>query len=366
MKKEKQPMAKNRILTIILSIALAVMFVATLVGLVVFRMQISGSSADSLNEYKEYDRWYALITQDSDDTFWNSVYESMCIEGDATNAYIERFGANLPSDYSKQELMEIAIASKVDGIILEADDSNETDALISKATAAGIPVVTVFQDSQSRVRRSYVGPSNYNLGSEYGNMILRAARAQRNRQMQNTNPGRESSDIDVMILLDENEAGTSQNIILTAMQETLESGNNYGMNISTRAKTIETDNIFSSEETIRSILQGTDSATPNMIVCLSEANTKNVFQAVVDQNKVGEVAIIGYYDSESILKAIDKGIVYATASIDTRQMGEYCVSALNEYLESGYVNEYYSVDFTMIDQANVARYLEEKETNETK
>ena len=72
---------------------------------------------------------------------------------------------------------------------------------------------------------------------------------------------------------------------------------------------------------------------------------------------VGEVSIIGYFDSESILKAIKKGIIYASASIDTTQMGEYCIEALNEYLTSGYANEYYATDFTMVTRANVGAFL---------
>lgn len=363
-KTTKTKLSKNRIFTIILSLALVLTFVATLVGLILFSRQIETNKAITDARPQKYENWYVLITEDSDNTFWDSVYASMCMEGNSTDAYVEKLGANLSEKYSVVELMEIAIASDVDGIILEADDSEEVNKMIRKASAAGIPVVTVLQDVNSNLRKSFVGPSNYNLGREYANMILRAIKSARRKSILDDDKPLKT-DVDVRILLDTNVAGTSQNIILSAMQEMLESNSKLGMNIVMTPQLIESDNIFVSEESIRLLLQGQNGSMPDMIVCLSEVNTKNVLQAIVDQNKVGEVTVIGYYDSDSILKAIDKGIIYASAAIDTEQMGKYCISALNEFKEMGYVNEYYSVDFTMIDQTNVANIIaEHEESNE--
>lgn len=361
---KKNKLSKNRILTLILSIALAFMFVITLVGLIVFSMQIEQSRAVAAERPKEYQNWYVLITEDPNNVFWDSVFQSMCEEGNSNDAYVEKLGDNLSEDYSVLELMEIAIASDVDGIILEAEDTDEINTMIRKASAAGIPVVTVLQDTSSRHRKSFVGPSNYNLGREYANVILRAAKNARRKEVLETG-GSVTSNIDVRILLDANSVGTSQNIILTSMQEALDSNKQLSMNIKTTTQMIETENIFGSEESIRQLLQGRDEPVPDVIVCLSEINTKNILQALVDQNKVGEVTVIGYYDSDSILKAIDKGIIYASAAVDTKQMGINCISALNEFKEMGYVNEYYSVDFTMIDQTNITRIMRgHEETNE--
>ena len=360
--KVKKP-SKNKILTIILSAALVFTSIATLVGLIVFGRQIEEGREVAGAAAREYKNWYVLITEDSENAFWDSVYESMCEEGDKTDAYIEKFGDNLSQKYTKKEMMEIAIASGVDGIILEADDSEDMNSMVKKASSAGIPVVTVLWDTTSRTRKSYIGPSNYNLGKEYANMILRAAKNMRRRIILNTGNSA-ATDIDVLVLLDSDSAGTSQNIILTSMQDVLYADDSLGTNITTSTQLIETNNIFNSEESIRLLLQGRDRPVPDVIVCLSEVNTKNVLQALVDQNKVGEVSVIGYYDSDSILKAIEKGIIYASAAVDTKQMGEYCVSALNEYKQTGYVNEYYSVDFTMIDQTNVGKIIAGHEAND--
>ena len=78
----------------------------------------------------------------------------------------------------------------------------------------------------------------------------------------------------------------------------------------------------------------------------------------MDYNQVGEVDVIGYYDSPSTLQAIERQVVYSTVSIDTAQMGKYCVAALDEYNELGNVSEYFSVDVTVINHQNVEKYME--------
>ena len=104
---------------------------------------------------------------------------------------------------------------------------------------------------------------------------------------------------------------------------------------------------------------------PDIIICLNELNTTCVYQAVVDYNRVGEVSILGYYDSDTIINAIDRNVIYATVSIDTRQMGEFCIDALREYYELGYTSQYFTADITLIDKNNVDQYLlKEEETDE--
>lgn len=66
-----------------------------------------------------------------------------------------------------------------------------------------------------------------------------------------------------------------------------------------------------------------DQTLPDIIICLNELSTTCVYQAVVDYNCVGEIAILGYYDTDTILKAIERNVITATISIDTEQMGHF-------------------------------------------
>ena len=89
-----------------------------------------------------------------------------------------------------------------------------------------------------------------------------------------------------------------------------------------------------------------------------------MYQTIVEQNRVGESVILGYYDSDTILKAIDKDVIYATITIDTAQLGHDCIEALNEYIDYRRVSDYYGVDYRIINKDNVGDYLESGGENE--
>ncbi|HKM21150.1 MAG TPA: substrate-binding domain-containing protein [Lachnospiraceae bacterium] len=339
---------KDKHLSVLLLSISIIMVLVTAFSLVYFRKQVTSMNIMQDSVYDEYDRHYAFISEDQDSLFWNSVYEGAKEEGALSGVYVERLGKNLAVSYTKQELMKIAIDSHVDGIILEADESAETTALINKATDNGIPVITVLRDCSSSERRSYVGISNYNLGGEYGRQIMGLLDEDTKK---------------ILILMNMNAEDTAQNIIFTAIQETLEKEGADMEQIEIATAAISNDGPFSAEESIRDIFLDSGNL-PDIMICLDELNTTSVYQAVVDFNKVGSMDIIGYYSSDTILKAIDRDIIQATISVDTNQMGQFCVNALDEYFTTGHVSEYFSVDISLITAENVKDYMISEETDE--
>ena len=64
-----------------------------------------------------FSKYYVMISSDRDLDFWKSVYKGAYEEGIKKGVCVEMMGENLSEDYCNTELMEIAIASRVDGII---------------------------------------------------------------------------------------------------------------------------------------------------------------------------------------------------------------------------------------------------------
>ena len=213
MEKEK----KYTIATILLIVMVSISSVVTIGSMIFFRIYMKKEAGLYNEEYRKYGRYYALVARDSADTFWSAVYGSMQAEGEQTNIYVNKMGDNLADTYTRNELMEMAIDSKVDGIIYEADDSIDSIVLINKAAAAGIPVVTVMADAPGSARRSYVGVSNYNLGTEYGRLIMKAA-----KDAESKKSGEEDKTVSVLVLTDVNMEDTTQNTVLTALKEMLQ------------------------------------------------------------------------------------------------------------------------------------------------
>lgn len=325
------------------------MLLVTIGSLIFFKIQTGKMTKELENaEYEEYEDYYVMIVNDRSSEFWKSVYEGAREDGIEHEAYVELLGNNLSVEYTREQLMEIAIHSQVDGIIVEADESPEMTDLIHEAVSEGIPVITVWGDNTSGERQSFVGVGNYNLGREYGRQVIRLC-------------GKNTKN--VLILMGSGADGTSQNVLYSGIQETIDNEMPMEGRANLDMKTVDLESRFAAEESIRDIFINSENL-PDIIICLDELSTKCVYQAVVDYNKVGEVDIIGYYDSPSILQAIERQVVYSTISIDTAQMGKYCVEALKEYNELGNVSEYFSVDVNVINYENIDKYMEGEDEDE--
>lgn len=319
--------------------AVPLLVVAILVGIPVFNYYISSVTQKQASH--QYDKYYVMITSDGNSALWQSVYEGALEAGLAENSCVDWLNQDFESSYTVEDLMRIAIASLPDGIIVTADESEGMTTLIDQATDAGIPVVTLYGDNTQSTRCSYVGIGSYDLGRVYGRQVLELAEGQKK--------------VRVMVLVNEQAQDSSQNILCSGLQETIEQEREKSTRLDLSIVSVDDTNTFSAEESIRDIFM--EAELPDVIISLNEENTICVYQEVVDHNKVGQVRILGYYDSDTILNAIDKNVIYATVSIDTEQMGRFCVEALTEYNTSGNTSQYFMADIELIDRENVALYM---------
>ena len=313
-------------------------------------------------EAHTYDKYFVMITDNYKTDFWQSVYEGALEKARESDIYVDLLGMNLSRDYSCEELMKIATASKVDGIMVCADESSSMTALINDAVSNGIPVVTLYGDNTHSDRLSFVGISGYSVGKMYAKQIINIIKDARREKLLGEDGIEDTRKVQVAVLANADTKDAGQNIIISAIQDTISEENVTDAEFDVSIVTVDNTNAFSVEESIRDIFLNEN--VPDVIVCLNELNTTCTYQAVVDFNKVGEVSVLGYYDSSEIVKAIDRGGVYATISIDTRQLGEYSVSALLDYYEFGNTSEYYLADVTLIDRNNVADFLKKEALDE--
>ena len=201
-----------------------------------------------------------------------------------------------------------------------------------------------ISDCSGSQRKSFVGIDSYDVGREYGRQIIREAN---------------SNTKEALILMNAAAEDTGQNIIFNGIQETLANEGNH-LNLTLTARAVMADSQFGGAEEIRSIFQEYylhPETMPEIIVCLNEQNTVSVCQAVVDFNLVGQVDILGYFATETILNAIDRNVIAASIAVDTQQLGIRSVEALDEYLETGYVSDFVAMDVNTVTKDNVKGYL---------
>lgn len=330
---------KNRVIFLAVMSSVLVGAVIISVGMAFYHKQITKFGMVDTPDDTNYEFHYAIISKETDIPFWQAIYEGAVEKGRENNIYVENIGSNLSADFTLDDLMKIAISSKVDAIILEPDGAVNTVNLINQADEAGIPVITMIKDEPVSRRKSFIGINSYNQGQAYGEQVLELV-----------NQGRKN----IQVLLSSDYTDSNQAVIYSGILEILSNSN-----VNVESEVVDTHSTFSAQEDVRNIIMDTENP-PDTLVCLSAIDTLCAYQAVVDYNKVGAIDIIGYYDSDIILRAIEKKIVYSTMTIDAVQMGAYCVEALMEYQNTGRVSDYYSVDLQVINTDNVEDYIDDK------
>ena len=284
-----------------------------------------------------YQRHYLMIANDKDTGMWQSVYESASKEAESKDAYVELLSPEQMNGYSQADCLKIGIASKVDGIILEADGSKEEQHLITEALKDGIPVVTVMTDDTATSRISFVGLNSYQMGSAYGEKVA-----------EYVTKDTES----ILILLKKNIDDMNQSQIYTQISNAAQAKAGDSQSIQVTGKNLLSTGIFETEEAVTDIFQQKDKV-PDILVCMDEDTTECARQAVLDFNLAGKVTIIGYYSSDDILTAVEKGVISVTCDVDTEQLGRYSIEALTEYQKDGRTNSYYNVDINFLDREAV-------------
>jgi len=117
----------------------------------------------------------ALITRELDSPFWVEVEAGALRSARQYNVHLEVWGSYGQNEEEFLKRMEIAIASKMDGIIVQGLNTDEFHRLTTvKAGSNGIPVFTVANDVPpgKSIRRTYIGTNHEQAGRMIGRQLL--------------------------------------------------------------------------------------------------------------------------------------------------------------------------------------------------
>ena len=278
-----------------------------------------------------YSYQYELIVDSRNSAFWQEVYRNARAEAAEHDALLSMRRVEWNQGYEKADYVDMCIAEKADGIILEYNGESGLIDKINEAVERGIPVVTIINDPNTSSRQSFVGVNDYQLGNAYGTQVANLVTEQTRSVMILSNREQE---------LEKNQMyGQIYNAVYEQVGEKSP--------VRVREQNLLSRNPFDVEEAIRNLFQSEDEA-PDILVCLDEITTECAYQAMLDFNMVGEVSIVGFYATDMILDAVKKGLIPVTLYMDAEQIGLYSIEALTEYWEVGRSNSYYTVDLKSI------------------
>lgn len=330
--KKKRKISKE-IWLVLFTALIALLFFSLMTSYYKNIMKQAGVSAEEMNQVYQYQ--YEMIVDSRNITFWQDVYKNAQEKALENGAVLELRGVETSEDYDKADYMDMSIAAQVDGIILEYNGEEGLQEKIDEAVGKGIPVVTIVNDAPKSLRQSFVGINDYQLGQAYGAEVANLVDEHTKR---------------VLVLLNrEQELG--QNQLYAQIYSAVEEKAGADRKIKIQSQNVMSRSQFDTEEVIRGIFQS-EEGPPEILVCLDEVTTECAYQAMIDYNMVGDVKIIGYYISKTIVDAVGKGLLPVTLSMDVEQIGTYSIEALTEYWEVGRSNSYYTVDLQVITRDN--------------
>ncbi|MBE5846834.1 MAG: sugar ABC transporter substrate-binding protein [Lachnospiraceae bacterium] len=327
---------------IAIMIALAVLIFMTVVALVIMNRQMNRLAERPGENAAPLARHYAFIAKNPSDAIFRSIFEGAKEEGSETGTIVEWFGEEREPDITEENLVEMAIAAKVDGIILEGRAGEHLATMIEKARHAGIPTVTVYRDCYGSARQSYVGVASYSYGREYARQIIRFA-------------GKATHS--ALLFLDSNGDDSEQNIVCNGIRNTLSNEGNH-LRIELETVKVNTDSTFSAEEDIKRTLLAIDKL-PDIIICMDPVTTDCMYRAAVEYNLLDRISLLGFYTEKSTLEAIEKGNMQATVTVDFHKMGRTAVDALNEYDETAFISDMYTQEAETVNRSNLREYREQ-------
>ncbi|SHN30394.1 sugar-binding protein [Gracilibacillus kekensis] len=132
------------------------------------------SNPQSLNTSEEDSPAYhfALIGEEMDHDYWRLVGEGAKDTEQNYDVFVEYKGPRRSNPEEQLKLLDIAIQSQVDGIIVQALNDDFLP-MINKAVDQGIPVITVDTDAPNSARSTYIGTDNYAAGQLAGRTLVK-------------------------------------------------------------------------------------------------------------------------------------------------------------------------------------------------
>ncbi len=274
----------------------------------------------------------ALISQELDNPFWRSVEQGALRAAGQYGMELQYMGPFRINAEEQMKLLEKAIASKMDGIILQGIGTEQDKALIEKANKLGIPVITVDTDEPGSKRLAYVGTNNAYAGQEMGRLIANSDKT-------------EPSGV-IGVLVGSKEAA-NQRLRLEGFQSVIAA--KKGLTIAE----VRASNISRLQAAQQAEQMLKDHPEITYMVGFSSLDGIGMAEAVA-RVKPGGVTIFAFDDLEDTIAAIKKKQIEASIVQQPSQMGYEAMSLLNQYFQGEAVSSQQYTPISVVTEKEVA------------
>lgn len=301
----------------------------------IYFYMFSDSTKQTYNNFEK--KRILLIPSVYQNPYWQIIKKGAEDAALNRNCIIEYTGPQTESMTDSIRIFDMGIASGIDGIITYIEQEKGYDAIIKKATARGIPVITLDADAKNSTRDAYVGTNNLEAGNEAGKQLTQITLGK--------------SKIGIIM------AGKT----ITSQVERVKGFSNYigefsGMKI-VATESSDSD-VLEAELVAKKMLQQYPEI--NSIYCTSSVDGIGAARAVIENNKVSKVSIVCFDDLPETLDYIKQGVIEASIVQKPYQMGYDSVNLIIDKLEGLKVKGEYLMGTLVVNKDNVNNYNTEK------
>ena len=274
-----------------------------------FQSDFNMPKASTLND--EQSR-LVLITQELETPFWNKVSEGAMEQAAKEGASLEVWGSygNNQEDFLKK--IEIAIHSKVDGIIVQGLDTEEFKNLTKfKAAFYGIPIITVANDVpvDESLRKTYVGSDQISAGKMIAHQLI--------AEMGSTGK---------VIILGDSEQEYYQEQRLQGIMDILKAHQDiqilYGETTDTK------EQIIATTQDLMNQLPDVDA-----FIAVNAIHVGTMIQEISKRSQVEPYHIYSFDDGPESLSLLNEGKLDGMIEQSPKKMGELSVHLIMKWLE---------------------------------
>jgi len=283
-----------------------------------------------------------LIVQNTDEYFWTLFQEGAKAAEEEFGVYVELVTVAQRDTDDLTKAVEMGVNAGVDAIALQAADLERTQTIIEGAKEQGVAMLTYESKNFIIPSTPMVGTNSYSLGCTAGKMAVEASRGQANVAVIINNGGNQGDE------------QYKNNIV----QGIMDSFSVYSTINIKYIYTINAD-MFEAEKLASSIIEDTNNV--NFIICFDERSTPGIAQILVDNNKVGDIKLIGCGVMPQTLDYIKRGVIYGTVCPNAYEIGYSSVKQLAQSLNGEQISDYISTKLYTIDVNNVEQYNQKME-----
>jgi len=274
---------------------------------------------------------FVLISQEFDNPYWRKVEQGAKEAAKQYHVNVEYIGPLRTSMDEQMKLLEKAIASRVDGIIVQSLNDAKFAPLINKAIARNIPVITIDTDAPKSHRLAYVGTNNFEAGQLLGKAVASRV-AGKNK-------------IGVII---GSETSANQQLRLQGFQSIIAQHPELSI------AAVSASNISRIQASIQAEKMLLTHPDITVMVGTSALDAIGILMAAKNLDR-GDIKIFGFDDVEETLEAIKQKKIMATVIQKPYDMGFSAVKLMVEYLSGKPVEKEHFTSIEIVDSTNIGQ-----------